>query len=405
MADEERIVVIGGGHAGAQACVALAASGLGPRTDLVCEEPELPYQRPPLSKTFLKNPDEPIQLHRVEAWYREAGITLHRADPAVRIDRAARLVELKSGATLRYRHVVLATGTRARRLPHLPAGLENVAVIRTAADAVALRQRLAGISRLTVIGGGFIGLEVAATARGLGKAVDVLEAAPRLLLRSTSAALSEHVLQTHRAAGIEVRVGVAVGDFVIHGFRLRSLAVDGTPQDVDTVLLGIGAAPEHALATQAGLHCDNGIVVDARMRTSDPDILAIGDCASFPAPGGGRHVRLESVQNANDQAKVAVATLTGASTPYDPTPWFWSDQGSLRLQMAGLLPAEATCHRRPGATPATFSLLHYAGGRLACVESVNAPLDHMAARKLLEARANPDPQAACDPARPLKSFL
>ena len=401
----EAIVIVGGGHAGVQLCAGLVAAGCGGRVHLVCEEPELPYQRPPLSKSFLKNAEEALQWHRTDAWFAEHGIRVHRADPAVALHRAQRTIELRSGAVLPFGHLVLATGTRSRRLPHLPGDLSNVAVLRTAADALRLRESLQGLSRLTVVGGGFIGLEVAATARALGRQVEVLESAPRLLLRSVSPELAEHVLQVHRDSGIEVRLSVAVGGFEVGGGRLNALTIDGVRHKVDTLLLGIGAVPEHALATQAGLDCDNGIVVDAHMRSSDPAILAIGDCCSFPEPTSGRRLRLESVQNANDQAKTAIATLTGQPVTHEALPWFWSEQGSLRLQMAGLMPADGVRHRRPGAAPAGFSLLHYAGGRLVSVESVNAPADHMAARKLLEARISPPPVQACDPARTLKSWL
>ncbi len=398
------VVVIGGGHAGAQLCAGLAAAGLGPCVHLVCEEPVLPYQRPPLSKAFLKNEAEALQLHRAESWYAEAGITLHRGDAAVAIDRAARTVTLASGLRLPYQVLVLATGTRARRLPHLPESLANVDVLRSAADAQRWRERLRSVERLTVLGGGFIGLEVAATARALGREVQVLESAPRLLARSTSPELAEHVAQVHRASGIDLRLGTAVGHFEIDDGRLAALAVDGVRQPVDLLLLGVGAAPEQALAAQAGLDCDNGIVVDDCMRTSDPSILAVGDCTSFPEPTSGRRLRLESVQNASDQARTAVTTITGNPVPHRALPWFWSEQGGMRLQMAGLMPTDGVRHRRPGATPASFSLLHYVGERLVCVESVNAPLDHIAARKLLEGGISPPPDAACDPARPLKSF-
>ena len=399
------IVIVGAGHAGVQLCAGLVAAGHGKSVHLVAEEPELPYHRPPLSKSFLKNPDEVLQLHRAPAWFAEAGIGVHRSDPAIAIDRAAQAVELRSGTRLPYAHLVLATGARARRLPHLPDGLANVGVLRSAADALWWRARLGAGRRLSVIGGGFIGLEVAACARGLGMPVELLESAPRLLLRSVSPELAEHVLQMHRANGIEMRLGVAVGGFEVAHGRLEALAVDGARSEVDTLLLAIGAVPEHALASQAGLVCDNGIVVDSQMRSSDASILAIGDCTNFPEPTSGRRLRLESVQNANDQARAALATLTGAEVAYTALPWFWSEQGSLRLQMAGLLPADGVPHRRPGAAPASFSLLHYVGDRLASVESVNAPLDHLAARKLLESRLSPAPALACDPGRPLKSFL
>ena len=407
------IVIIGGGHAGAQLCGALAEAGLGPQVQLVCAEPLLPYQRPPLSKAFLKSPAEGPQAHRGEAWYAAAGIRLHLGDPAVAIDRAGQTVTLQSGTTLPYRQLVLATGARARTLPGLPAGLANVAALRHLADATALRERLGQASNLTVLGGGFIGLEVAATARALGLAVRVIEAQPRLLSRSVSAELAEHILATHRAAGIEFHLGAKLGAPEHDGQRLQALTVDGQRLPVDLLLLGIGAEPDHGLAEDAGLVLDNGIVVDAAMRSSDPAILAIGDVANFPAAPAwalaGSRLRLESVQNANDQARAAAATLQGKAASYAALPWFWSEQGSLRLQMAGLMPAATdpgvVRHRRPGATPASFSILHYRGEQLVCVESVNAPMDHMLSRKLLEAGKHPAPALACDPAVALKSLL
>jgi 3-phenylpropionate/trans-cinnamate dioxygenase ferredoxin reductase component len=401
------IVIVGGGHAAAQLCAGLVAAGQGARVHLVCEEAELPYQRPPLSKAYLKNPEESVQPHRAEAWYSDAGITLHRADPAVAVDRAARRVRLRSGTLLAYAQLVLATGTRARRLPHLPEPLDNVAVLRSAADALRLRTLLAAAQKLTVLGGGFIGLEIAATARAAGKAVTVLEAAPRLLARSVSPELAEHVLQSHRASGIDLRLGVAAGGFEVEGTRLTALTVDGQREVVELMLLGIGSTPEHSLASAAGLACaeGGGVNVDAFMRSSDPAILAAGDCTSFDEYTSGRHLRLESVQNANDQARTAVATLLGREEPHRALPWFWSEQGSLRLQMAGLMPTDGTRHRRPGTTPASFSLLHYVGERLVCVESVNAPLDHLAARKLLESGKSPAPAVACDAAVPLKNLI
>lgn len=407
------IVIIGGGHAAAPLCAALAEAGLGAQVHLVCGEPVLPYQRPPLSKAYLKNPAETPQAHRADAWYAQAGITVHRADPATAIDRAAKTVTLQSGTVLPYGQLVLATGTRARRLPQLPAGLANVAVLRDAADAAHLRSAMPGAKSLTVLGGGFIGLEVAATAQAQGLAVRVVEVAPRLLGRSTSAELSAHVLATHRAAGIQIDLGAALGAFEHDGQRLQALTINGVRQPVDLLLLGIGAEAEDSLARAADLHCENGIVVDAALRTSDPAILAIGDVARFPvstrwAPGGGL-LRLESVQNATDQARAAALTLQGQSPVYGALPWFWSEQGSLRLQMAGLLPAAGTpgltSHRRPGANDNSFSLLHYLGAQLVCVESVNAPMDHVMSRKLMEAGISPAPAVACDPTVALKTLL
>ena len=401
----EAIVIIGGGHAGAQLCASLVEAGQGGCVHLVCEEAVLPYQRPPLSKAFLKKADEALQAHRAEAWYAEAGITLHRADPAVAIDRAAKRVRLHSGIELGYGQLVLATGTRARRLADLPAGLSNVVMLRSAEDAYALRGHLPVMKRLTVLGGGFIGLEIAATARGLGIEVEVLEGMPRLLARSVSPELAAHVQAHHAAAGTRLRLGVRVDGFEVDGDQLASLQVDGIRQPVEWLVLGIGAVPEDTLAREAGLAVDNGIVVDAHLRTSDPLILAVGDCANFPEHGSGRRLRLESVQNAGDQARTAVATLLGREEPYRALPWFWSEQGLLRLQMAGLMPADGVRHRRPGANQNSFSIFHYAGERLACVESVNAPMDHMMSRKLLETGRSPAPADVCDPAKALKDWL
>jgi 3-phenylpropionate/trans-cinnamate dioxygenase ferredoxin reductase subunit len=409
----QNIVIVGGGHAAAQLCASLAEAGLGGRVHLVCAEHALPYQRPPLSKAYLKNPAEALQPHRADSWFANAGVTLHRGDAALAIDRGAQRVQLQSGTALDYGHLVLATGARARRLPGWPPQLANVAVLRDAADADRVRTLLAGASALTVLGGGFIGLEVAATARALGLAVQVIEVAPRLLGRSVSLELAEHILAVHRAAGISLRLGARLGEIEHDGDRLLALTVDGQHQPVQRLLLGIGAEPETGLAAAAGLACDNGIVVDAALRSSDPAILAIGDVANFPvapawAPAGTR-ARLESVQNANDQARTAALTIQGQQPVYAALPWFWSEQGPMRLQMAGLMPAPETPgvhrHRRPGASDASFSILHYVGERLVCVESVNAPMDHMMSRKLLEAGAHPAPAVACDPALALKSLL
>jgi 3-phenylpropionate/trans-cinnamate dioxygenase ferredoxin reductase subunit len=410
------IVIIGGGHAAAPLCAALAEAGLGAQVHLVCAEPQLPYQRPPLSKAYLKSPAEVLQAHRAEAWYAQAGITLHRGDPALAIDRAAHTVRLHSGTVLPYAQLVLATGTRARRLPQLQQpglDLANVAVLRHAGDADQLRGLLGSAGSLTVLGGGFIGLEVAATARAQGLAVQVVEVAPRLLGRSVSADLAAHVLVTHQAAGIQFTLGAQLGAVEHDGQRLQAITVNGQRQAVDLLLLGIGAEPEDALARAAGLLCDNGIVVDAALRSSDPAILAVGDVARFPvstrwAPGGGT-LRLESVQNATDQARTAALTLQGQTPSYAALPWFWSEQGAMRLQMAGLMPAADGAgvqrHRRPGVNAGSFSILHYADGQLLCVESVNAPMDHVMSRKLLEAGTSPPPAVACDPAVALKSLL
>ncbi|MDP3165273.1 MAG: FAD-dependent oxidoreductase [Hydrogenophaga sp.] len=404
----EQIVVVGGGHAAAALCAALAEAGQGGRVHLVSAEHDLPYQRPPLSKSFLKKADEAIAPHKAAAWYAEQGIETHLGDPVEAIDREARVVLLRSGAALAYQHLVLATGTRARTLDALPPGLHNVHVLRNASDARSLRTRLSEMvaagRRLTVLGGGFIGLELAASARQLGLEVGVLEVAPRLLGRSVSALLAEHVLAHHRSMGTEVQIGVRIDGFEIHEERLISMQVNGGQVAVDELVLGIGAVPETRLATACGLAVDNGVLVDACLRTSDPAVLAIGDCAAFLTVDGAR-LRLESVQNANDQARTAAATLLGREEPYRALPWFWSEQGPMRLQMAGLLPAQPETVRRAGANASSFTLFHLQDGLLRCAESVNAPMDHMMSRKLIEAGVPVERAALADPAILLKSLL
>lgn len=400
------IVIVGGGHAGAALCSELVNAELGANVHLVCREARLPYQRPPLSKTYLKSDQEDVQVHRGAAWFADAGITVHLGDSAIAIDRSGKVLTLASGKTLTYDWLVLATGTSARWIGALPERLENVAVLRTSDDAGRMRMLLPAVDKVTILGGGFIGLEIAATARMLGKEVVVLDAAERLLSRSVSEALSAHVLDAHRAAGIDVRLGVTVDGFEHDNKRLLSLSVNGASQPVELLVLGIGAVATTELAEGAGVLCNDGILVDAHLRSSDDSILAIGDVARFPLFGSGQLYRLESVQNANDQARIALATIQGRLTAYRSLPWFWSDQGAVRLQMAGLVPTTAsTIYRRVGASSSSFSLLHYVDDRLVCAESVNAPADHLAARKLIEAGISPEPEQAVAGAVPLKQFL
>ena len=385
------IVIVGGGHAGAQLCAQLVAEGLGARVQLVCAEPHLPYQRPPLSKQFLKSQTESLQTQRDAAWFAAHSIQTHLGDPVERIDREHHCVTLASGTVLSYGHLVLATGIRARRLSWLPPALQNVSVLRDAADASNLRDRLNRLlttgKPLTVLGGGFIGLEVAATARLMGLQVRVIEAGPRLLGRSVSPRLAEFVLAHHLAAGIEVHLDSTVSSPKIAGDHLVGWHLNGHFETIDELLIGIGGLPETGLAELAGLEVDDGILVDQQMRSSDPSVLAIGDCARISSPsdsGKGHRSRLESVQNAVDQAKIAAAFLAGRAQPEKTVPVFWSEQGQLRVQIAGLLPpTEYQTVLRPGKSESAFSFDHYTAEGLRCVESVNAPVDHLSAKKRL----------------------
>jgi len=398
------VVIVGGGHAAAQLCASLHEKGLSDGVQLVCAEPMLPYQRPPLSKGHLKQVQDAAQPIRPAEWYARAGVQCHLQRQATHLDAAAQTLTLDNGQVLGYERLVLATGTRARVLPLMPPSLANVHTLRTAADADALRAPLHGAQRLVVLGGGFIGLEVAATAQALGTQVTVLEMAPRLMGRSVSLALSEHVRATHVASGMDIRLASAVQGVQVEGLRVVAVTLAEGTLPCDLVLVAVGAEPETRLAQEAGLTCDDGIVVDAAMRTSQPNIFAMGDCVSFPLEGD-RRLRLESIQNAHDQAKVVAQGLAGEAGCYRPMPWFWSEQGSLRLQMAGLWTPEAQSVCRTGAQAGSLSWFHHVGTRLVCVESVNAPMDHMMARKLLEQGVSPTPAQLADPAVALKSLL
>lgn len=401
----QKVVIVGGGHAAAQLCASLIEGEFSGKVTMVCEEASLPYHRPPLSKHFIKDPAAETQLLRAETVYSDAGIQVLLADPVVKIDRDGRRVTLSSGKELEYDALVLATGTRARRLPELPESIENLAYLRNAQDAVRLRQAINEAPTVTVLGGGFIGLEIAATAGHLGKKVTVFEAAPRLLSRAVSPEASQHVADVLAESGVDVRLGVMADGFEVQGNRVVAISVGGECHPVDLLVAGIGAVPETSLAESVGIACENGVVVDELMRTSDPHIYAIGDCTSFPYARWGKTLRLESVQNANDQARTLAGVLMGHSAPYGSLPWFWSDQGALRLQIAGLAPPDTERAVRPGAKPGSFSVLHFADGHLVCVESINAPVDHMAARKLLEQGKNPPREQLLDPAIPLKNHL
>jgi len=406
----KRILVIGAGHAAAQLCGSLVeARQAGHELDITVTSAEahVPYHRPPLSKAFLKTGDAQIAPIRAAEYYEQHGIAMHLGDAAVALDRAAKCVTFASGRTLDYDALVLATGSRPRRLPGIAEHAKGIHYLRSAGSAEQLREHLSRAQRLVVIGGGFIGLEAAATANALGKRVVVLEYAPALLMRALSPEMSGYLLQQHRASGIDIRLdarieGIEFGsDGAVTGVR----EANGVVHAADAVLIGIGGEPETTLAEQAGLVCDNGIVVDTYMRTSDPHILAIGDCTSFPLFGSDRRVRLEAVQNAVDQARCAAATLIGKLEPYSATPWFWSEQGAFRIQIAGLIHPDSKRFFRGKQEDGKFSLLHYMGDALIAVETVNMPVDHLAARQLVNRGLALRPEDLSDVTVPLKSWV
>jgi 3-phenylpropionate/trans-cinnamate dioxygenase ferredoxin reductase component len=377
----DHIVVLGAGQGGFQAAVSLRQEGFAGRVTLVGDEPGLPYQRPPLSKAYMKDGDPARLALRPAAFFAQAGIERIEAR-AVGIDRAAARLELADGTRLAYGHLVLATGARNAEPPiaGLAAALAARAVVglRTLADAALLRHRIAAGGRAVVIGGGFIGLEFAAVARATGLEVTVLEAADRPMARVVSPEISQHFLDLHQGLGVDLRVGTAVAAMAPGGVELGN----GERIAGDLVLLAAGVRPNVELAEAAGLVTQDGIVVDARLLSSEPAISALGDVARFPGPDGSP-VRLESVQAAVDHARhIARRLVTGDDASYAAVPWFWSDQGEAKLQIAGLRHHRHRSVALPGPAerPVVLSL---EGDALRAVETVNAPGSHMAARRLL----------------------
>lgn len=400
------VVIVGAGQGGCQAAASLRQSGFEGSIALINGEPGLPYQRPPLSKGYLLGKlDAQRLLLRQEHWYAKQRVDLI-SDRVAMIDRVGHEVRLHGGDALPYDHLILATGSRNRDLPVPGAELGGVIGMRTQADADAL----AGIVRpgleVVVVGAGFIGLEFAAVAAALGASVHVLELADRPMARAVSAATSRFFRQAHEEWGVRLDFGRGVVG--IHGDDGAATSVtltDGRVVPADLVVYGIGVIPETALADLAGLEIENGIRVDAQLLTADPDISAIGDAASFPSAfAEGRVIRLESVQNAADQARHVAARLTGATRPYDALPWFWSDQGDLKLQIAGLADAADETVELAGLEPRQQTVLRFRADRLVAVETVNRPGDHMIARRILVETASPTKAEATEPGFDLKAW-
>jgi 3-phenylpropionate/trans-cinnamate dioxygenase ferredoxin reductase subunit len=398
------IVIAGAGHAGVLLAEALRRGGCTTPIVLVGDEPGLPHERPPLSKAYLVDGGLDIALRPAD-FYTDHGIDLITGRRVLVLRRGERTVELDDGTRLDYAHLVFATGARCRQLDVPGAGLRGVHTLRTRADADRLRAGLLPGARVVLIGAGFIGLEIASAAVAAGCATTVVEVADRVMGRAVSPAISAHATELHERAGTRIRLRTgAVQLLGSHGEVRGVETTDGGFVPADLVIVGIGVVPNVAAARTGGLEIAGGIVVDEYLRTSDAAISAIGDCAVFPI--GTRRVRLESVQNAADQARCVAARLTGTSTPYRDLPWFWSHQGGMKLQIAGLLPA-GDGRRIVRGDPASgrFSVLTYHDGELACVESVNSPADHIAARRLLAARTTPDPATAADPSVALRDLI
>jgi len=412
--DFERVVIVGAGHAAGELAGSLRSGGYAGRIILVGEEPHLPYQRPPLSKAFLSGELSLPELEiKPESSYRSIGVEIRAGVRVERIDRCAKQLLLGDGTVEDYTKLVLATGGRPRALllPGIeaPERLSNLHYLRNAHDASRIRAQLQPGFRLVIVGGGYIGLEVAAVARKHGLQVTVLETQPRVLARVTAPELSTFYESVHRAAGVDILTSTRVRSIQVDssGDAIASLTThDGTVIMADLVLAGIGLIPNVELAESAGLAVENGIIVDEFTQTADPDILAVGDCSNHPSRLYGRCVRIESVPNAVGQARAAAATLCGKPQAYDAVPWFWSDQYDLKLQIAGLSQGYDGVVLRGSPESRSFTAFYLKDGRIIAADAVNRPKDFMLAKRLVAARTALTSSAAlADDARPLQSFL
>jgi 3-phenylpropionate/trans-cinnamate dioxygenase ferredoxin reductase subunit len=400
------VLIVGAGHAGFQLAASLRQHGFGERIGLINDEAHLPYQRPPLSKAYLKGAGGADSLmFRPDKFYRDQNIELI-ADRAASIDRGARRLLLASGSSLDYGHLVLATGARNRLLDIPNANLEDVLYLRTLDESEALRLRIASARRVVVIGAGFIGLEFAATARAKGLEVDVVELGARVMARAVTAEISDFFQSRHTAAGIRIHLGVQATGIESDGTHVTGVSLsDGRHVPADLVVVGVGVLPNVELADEAGLPVAAGILVNEQLLTSDPNISAIGDCALFASHRFGGSLRLESVQNATDHARCVAARLTGDAKTYDGQPWFWSDQRDDKLQIAGLTTGYDRVVVRGDPGQGSFSAFCYKSGQLVGVESVNRGSDHVFGRKILGMNRSIEPEQAADLSFDLKAAL
>lgn len=404
--EAQNIVVVGAGQAAAQAVQSLRLGGFGGTLTLVGDEAALPYQRPPLSKAYMKGEfDEERLYFKPAAWYEDQKVEVLLGAHASGIDRANREVRLGHGGHLPYDYLIIATGSRPRPLTVPGADLEGIHDLRTLADVERLRPKMVAGRKLVIIGAGYIGLEAAAVARQMDLDVTVVEMAPRVLARVTSPVLSEFYTAEHRRQGVTILTGVQTS--ALEGTDGKVSAVilaDGTKLPADMVLSGIGILPNEELARDAGIACSNGILVDRDARTSDPLVFAAGDCASRPLVHFGRSGRLESVHNAIEQGKLAAAAILGQPRPAEDCPWFWSDQYDLKLQIAGLSQGYDTLAIRGDPDTRKFAVFYLKNETLIAVDAVNSPPEFLASKKLIMTGAKISPAILSDTSTPMKEI-
>lgn len=401
-----RLVIVGAGQAGFALAAKLRALKDERPITILGSEPVLPYQRPPLSKKYLLGEMEFDRLlFRPEAWYAENNVEIRLSTPVEAIDRESRTVRLYDGKDIAYETLALSTGATPRRLPEAIGGeLEGVFTVRDKADADRLATEMKPGHRLLILGGGYIGLEAAAVARKLGLDVTLIEMADRILARVAARDTADIMRAIHQQEGVVIHEKTGLTRLIGEDGRVKAAELsDGRVIDVDLVIVGIGVTPNDRLAADAGLEVQNGIVVDAFGRTSDPAIFAMGDCAV--QDWKGQRVRLESVQNAVDQAEAVAATLAGGTEPYRPKPWFWSDQYDVKLQIAGFNLGYDSTVLRPGQREGSYSIWYYEAGTLIAVDAINDAKAYVAGKKLLDSGRSVDVAIISDPDLDLKSLL
>lgn len=401
----KRVVIAGAGHAAGQVVTSLLQHKYDGQIVLIGDEPYLPYQRPPLSKKFLAGEMSAERLYvKPASFYEDAGVEINLDTTITAIDRDEKRLCVADGEDVAYDKLVLALGSRVRRLPVDGAGLKRVYYLRSIADVERIRKKMEPGRRLVIIGAGYIGLEVAAVAQQAGLDVTVVEMADRVMSRVVSPEISDFYQIEHTNQGVRLRLSTGVA--ALNGRkRVKSVTTsEGEDLPADLVVIGVGIQPNTELATSAALDVDDGIVVDDHCRTSDPDIFAVGDCTSHPNAIYGRQLRLESVHNALEQAKTAAANICNADVAYSQVPWFWSDQYDLKLQIAGLSEGYDDVAIRGNPAERSFSCLYLKEGRLIAVDAINAPRDFVQSKQLIADRVEIDSQKLADPEIALKDM-